>query len=272
VAVKAGQKIGVSLSFLNTSQQIPIRNLKATFISADGVFTTEGSNSFFVQEVGPGKSFEKDINVFAKPDAEPKIYNLTIKLEYEDAKGNPYTSEELISIPIQQDAKLVVGDLNLSPENYVGQPIPIYIEFYNMGKATLYNLMIKVEGNFEEAKPSYFVGNFESGRSDYFDTMLTINTPGEISGRVLFTFEDSAGNPTEIAKEFVLNVMEAPAPPEMGEGMYPGMETPVESENNNNKMWIWGGSIIGAVVIIIVIIVLRKRHNKKKGMMFDEAI
>jgi len=270
VAVKAGQKIGVSLSFLNTSKQIPIRNLKATFVSLDGVFTTEGSNSFFVQEVGPGKSFQKDVNVFARPDAEPKIYNLTIKLEYEDDKGNPYTADELISIPVQQDAKLVVGDLNIPPENYAGQPIPIYVEFYNMGKATLYNLMIKVEGDFEEAKPSYFVGNFESGRSDYFDVMLTIYTPGEISGKVVFTFEDSAGNPSEIVKDFVLNVIEMPMPPDMGDGMYPGMEPPVESGNNN--LWIWIGSIAGIVIIIIVVIILRRRRNKKEGMIFDEAI
>lgn len=268
-AVKAGQKIGVSLSFLNTSQEIAIRNLKATLMSMDGVFTTEGSNSFFVQEVGPGNSFQKDISVFAKPDAEPKIYNLTIKLEYEDHKGNPYSSEELISIPVQQDSRLVLGDLNLPPENYVGQPIPLYIEFYNMGKATLYNLMIKLEGDFEGAKPSYFVGNFDSGRSDSFDVMFTVNSPGEVSGRVLFSFEDSAGNPTEIAKEFVLNVMEMPMPPDMGEGMYPGMEEPVEAEKDN--IWTWVGSIAAAVAIIVIII-LRKRHNKKKEMIFDEAI
>lgn len=78
---------------------------------------------------------------------------------------------------------------------------------------------------------------------------------------MLFSFEDSAGNPTEIAKEFVLNVMEMPMPPDMGEGMYPGMEEPVEPDNNN--IWIWAGSIAAAVVIIVIII-LRKRHNKRK--------
>lgn len=265
--VKAGQKVDVDLSFLNTSNTINIKNLKVSFMSEDGVFTTEGSNSFFVDSVSPGSSFKKDIGVHVKPDAEPKIYNLAVNLEYEDDKGNPFETKEFISIPVIQDARLMLGDLNLSPENHVSQPIPLYIEFYNMGKATLYNLMIRVEGDFDGNKPSYFVGNFESGRSDSFDANIMTDTPGELHGKIIFTFEDSSGNETELIEEFTIDVMEMP--PDMDE--FDDSMMPSEDEKISKKT-IWGWIIGGAGAAIVVFILFRRWRNKKDGEMFNESL
>lgn len=267
--VEAGQDIDVGLSFLNTNKSTTIKNLKISFMSDEGVFTTEGSNSFFVDSVSPGSSFTKDITVFVKPDAEPKIYSLAVNLEYEDDKGNPFEAKEFISIPVVQDSRLVLGDLNLSPENYVGQPIPLYIEFYNMGKGTLYNFMIKVDGNFDGPKPNYFVGNFESGRSDSFDANIMVNEPGEVEGKIIFTFEDVSGNQTEVVEDFTVDVMEMEMPPDMGDFDDPMMPPEDEGRGKGAK---WGWAIGGSIAAIATFIFIRRRQIKKKGEMFDESL
>ena len=63
--------------------------------------------------------------------------------------GNPFTAKETISTRVLQSPRLVTSDLSMMPETFVGQPVSVYLDFYNMGKSTLYNLMITVEGDFD---------------------------------------------------------------------------------------------------------------------------
>ena len=73
----------------------------------------------------------------------------------------------------------------------MGQSFPVTLDFYNMGRSTLYNMMVKCEGNFDIQDANYFAGNFEPGRTDYYEAYITPTEPGEIKGAVIFTFEDS---------------------------------------------------------------------------------
>ena len=48
---------------------------------------------------------------------------------------------------------------------------PVSLEFYNTGKVTLYNMMVKIEGDFQTENGQYYVGNFQSGNSEHFEDM-----------------------------------------------------------------------------------------------------
>jgi hypothetical protein len=269
--VKAGHEANLELSFLNTSQKEVVRNLKITFMSDDGTFTTVGTNTFFVDSIAPGKSIKKQIKLAVKPDAEPKVYPISIKFDYEYDKNKTAEGQEMISIPVEQEQRLVLGDVNIPPDVIVGQPVPLFIEFYNMGKSVLYNLMVRVDGDFEGQKPTYFVGNFEPGRSDSFDGTITPTMPGELQGKIIFSFEDAAGNQMEMEKEFSMDIGEMPPPPMEGEE---GMGE-VEDDHNTKfykkiTPWQWALICVGIAGIIIGIIIIRKKRLKKKGAMFDE--
>jgi len=164
----------------------------------------------------------------------------------------------------------------MMPETFVGQPVSVYLDFYNMGKSTLYNLMITVEGDFDGQGLSYYVGNFEPGRTDYYDATFIPMNPGMQKGSVLFTFEDANGKITEYRKEFELNVMEMsfPEPSFDDPGMYPGVDMPgMDMPGGPSKPGIWiyigiGGAVL--IVAVVVVVVLRKRSVRRKELSLDE--
>ncbi len=267
--INAGQQFTLDLSILNTSKTSTISNIKVSLASDDGTFSTVNSNSFYIDQIAPKASVSKQVTFTSKADAAPKQYTISVNYEYEDEKGNPYNTKDVVGIPLLQSPRLVVGDMSIPPEAYVGNPIPVNVSFFNMGKSTLYNLMVKLEGNFRIEGTSYFVGNFESGKSDSFDGALVPETPGPVNGFVIFTYEDADGKPQELKKEIAINAMEMPAPQPMpGEGEMP----PVES---GFKIPLWAYIASGAVilaVIIMAVLLIRRKIKKRKELMFDEEL
>lgn len=281
--VNAGDDFNLKMSFLNTSKTVDVSNIKVTVSSADGVFTpTETGNTFFLESIPSKQNIERELLLHVKPDAEQKSYMLTVDFEYEDDKGNPYTAKETMSVRVLQSPRLVTGQLNMMPETFVGQPVSIYLDFYNMGKSILYNLMVSVEGDFQGQNLSYYVGNFESGRTDFFDVSITPMSAGTQTGSVLFSFEDANGKQLEVRKEFTLNVMEMmqegpmldengmPIDPGMGKPGMPGMDG-IPGGAPAVSLWVY--IIIGVVVLgigVVVFIILRKRHVRRKELSLDE--
>lgn len=276
--VQAASDFTVKMSFLNTSRTTNVSNIKVTVSSDDGTFTpTDSGNTFYLESIPSKQSVERELVLHVKPDAEQKSYILTVNFDYEDDKGNPYTTKETMSVRVLQNPRLVTGEMSLPPETFVGQPLSIYVDFYNMGKSTLYNMMIKAEGNFQGQNLSNYVGNFEPGRTDSFDTSITPSAPGELTGNVVFSFEDANGKVTEIRKEFKVNVTEMPQPgPMVDENGIPidkgGMVNGIPGGQTAKKFNILFVVIPAVVVIagIVVFILLRKRHVRRKELTLDE--
>lgn len=281
--VNAGEDFKLKMSFLNTSKTTDVSNIKVTVASDDGTFTpTDSGNTFYIEGIPSKQNVERELLLHVKPDAEQKSYMLTVDFEYEDDKGNPFTAKETMSVRVLQNPRLVTGDLNLAPEAYVGQPVQFYLDFYNMGKSTLYNLMVKLEGEFDGQNLSYYVGNFEPGRTDFFDVSAMPRTAGQQNGSILFTFEDANGKKVEVRKEFSLNVMEMAAQGPMVDpnGMPIGKDGMVIGPDgkpvNGSKLaglsiWIYIGAGAGLLVVAaVVFLILRRRHIRRKEMSLDE--
>ncbi len=268
--VKAGENFQMRLSFFNTNQSKSVRNIKIYLTSEVGsnpaagessgsVFTpVDSSNTFFIDSIPAKKTVEKNITMFTIPDALAKTHEITANIEYEDNAGNEYKVEELIGVPVVQQSRLEVGEVGVQGEGFIGEPTPVSVEFYNTGKVTLYNLMVKLEGDFDTENPQHYVGNFESGKSDYFDSTLIAFEPGLTQGTILFTYEDSTGEMQEFRKTFELNVMDMPPMDEYD----PDMDFMPEEENGSifKSPWFW----IPVIIVLIIAGVLFGRHRKKK--------
>lgn len=278
--VKAGEQFDMNLSFYNTNSSKAIKNIKIYLTAEPGssnqqsanagssVFTPiNSSNTFYIDSIAAKSRVNQKITMFTIPDALAKTHTITANLEYEDSDGNEYTARELIGVPVVQQSKLEVGGVNVFPEATVGHPTPVSLEFYNTGKVTLYNLMIKLEGDFDTENGQYYVGNFESGGSNYFDGMVVPYEEGEVTGAVVFTYEDSTGETQEIREEFTLNVMEMPPMDE-----YPGdFDFPMEEEKSGilKSKWLW--IVVAAIAIVGGTVFVKKRKEKKEEeMALDE--
>lgn len=276
--VKAGEDFKLKLSFLNTSSTAVVSNIKVSLTSDDGVLTpSNSSNTFFIEAIGTKESVEKELILHVKPDADAKSYILSANFDYEDEKGTPITSKETVSVPVTQNPRLVTGELSLPPETFTGQPMQVCIDFYNMGKSILYNLMVTAEGDFQGQNLSYYVGNFESGRSDSFDTSIIPNTAGALKGSIVFSFEDANGKKNEVRKEFNVNVTEMKQETAMPQGGANGIMIgpdgkPVAQAAGGFHFSFLVVGVIALVVIaaVVTFIILRKKHIKRKEMSLDE--
>lgn len=279
--VKAGENFNMTLSFYNTSSKKAVKNIKI-FLTAEAGSNSDGSgggssaftpvdssNTFYIDSIPPKGRVEKTITMFTIPDAIAKTHTITANFEYEDSEGTELKDIELIGVPVVQNARLETGELSYFPEAMVGEPVPVSLEFYNTGKVTLYNMMVKLEGNFQMENGSYYVGNFASGGSEFFEGMVIPNEPGELTGEVVFTYEDSTGQEQELRKDFTLNVMEMPPMEE-----FPGDMPPMEDQKPGGikgilkSKWLWISLV--AILAIVGGVIIYKKKKKKKEMSFDE--
>lgn len=284
--VKAGENFTLNLTFLNTSKVKAVENMKINLVvdekseeTGGSVFTpVQSSNTFYIDRLAPGEKSQKQLVMYTIPDALAKTYVVTAVFEYEyeeDGQLKTNKMEDVFGIPVIQPAKLEVTDVIVSEPAYVGEPLYISSEFYNMGKVKLSNLMVKVEGDFDTRESNYFVGNFDIGASDYYEASITPLQAGEAKGKVVYTFEDAAGEEHRIEKEFTVNVMEAEAVMNPFPGDYFPEDTGMNGEMGQ-KTYTFPvvPVIIGVVVLagVIILIVVLKRRKKKKELMLDENI
>lgn len=273
----AGNEFEMNLSFYNTNAKKAVKNIKIDLTSQDtsksdsntagsSVFTpVDSSNTFYIGRIAPSGKVEKTIKMFVVPDATAKTYNITANFEYEDDENNEYKSSENIGVPVYQESKLDIDPINYQTNAMVGDNIPITANFYNTGKVTLYNFKVTLTAdNATVNNGTYYIGNFNSGGQDVYEGSIMPNEPGEIKGKLKFTYEDSTGEVKE--KEEDINITVEEAPPVDENAGPDGM--PMPDGAIGEAPWYKKPLFIVPVALVILgaigFVVFKKLKNKKK--------
>ena len=229
--VKAGNIFDFTFEIMNTNDSIDAKNIKVTVSGASNAFSvTAGGNSFFVNSIKAQETAPITINLKASAAATTGAYPIQIKIEYEyeGMKATDTYSGEVVDEEILLQVK---ENLRPSVENvYVGswdtpmlnQPTAMNFEFYNMGKSTLNNTYVTIEGDFmlSNGSNSYYIGNIAAGMPEYIEFDVVPLVEGDAVGKMIIHMEDSNGDEVTMEKEFTAFVM--------GEMMWedPGFEDP----------------------------------------------
>lgn len=270
VIVMAGEEFDLNMEFLNTHKDKAVRNIKMFLTLSEetssdsektgNIFTpVDSSNTFYFDSIGAKGKVNKKLRLFVVPDAQPKTYTLTVNFEYEDLEGNEFTATELLGINVKQKTELDLDEFTLPNQIEMGMPINVSFSYYNTGKVTLRNLMIRIEGDVESASKSTYIGNLESGASDYYEGEFSALNMGQLPVSIIISYDDPSGETIEIKRDFDLTVIE---PMMIDEGM--GME------DFNQKPPIWQnvklmagiGAAVLAFIALMIILGIRK-HRKK---------
>ncbi|MDR1689963.1 MAG: hypothetical protein LBS21_15360 [Clostridiales bacterium] len=289
IVVGAGQNFDLSITFLNTHAERTIKNVKAYFTSQDEtekkgtVFTpVDASNTFYIDEIAPKAEVDKNITFYTVPDAAPRNYNVSVNFEYEDEDGTEYKTVEQFGVNVKQITKLDTGDINIPEEGFVGQPISVYFDFFNTGKVTLSNLLIKMEGEFDMSTTSSYYSNLAPGASDMYDMSFTPIEAGTKTGSIVITYEDDAGEQIEVRRDFTVNVMDTGGfgamDPGMGMGMPGEMEMLPEEKGIfgkildfiKNPIFIVSASVAVVVIVLIIVFSVRRARRKRRELELDE--
>lgn len=258
--IYAGETFDVTVTLRNTSSSEDIQNLQIGFKDTQEVAklvpASGGSNTLYIKKIAKGDSVTEVISLQTAPDTEAKAYTLGLDFSYEGASDNKaYTAGETIAIPILQKIRVKFDDPTIyDSEAWVGQSCGMYVRMYNMGKSSLYNCMIEVEGEGLEMEETYFGGNISSGSTMSADFSVIPSVAGEIQGEVVITYEDVYGEPSEERLPFTLMVNEEVTfdDPMMGmEGM-DGMEVYGQGmEESGGGMPWWGWVLCGLGVVAL---------------------
>lgn len=321
--VNMGEEFNFTFTLKNTSQEKTIKNLIVNLGSVDGaILPASGSNSFYIEEIPAGETKTLSLKLTSKNNPDTTSFPLNITMEYEDAKANPYTADEELTIPVYLPFKLTLQNQSYPTYGMVWNGVPITVDYINQGKGTIYNLTATVEGTLLEAAPpmepmpeydpetgeeiipeasdmtddingdgisddltsainpdmpvftvetpSTYLGNIESGSSDYFETTITPQVAGLIEGRVIFSFEDAAGNPQEIIETFQMQVDEMPPV----EPYDPSLDTfePMPEENAGIPTAAKAALAAAALIAAIVGLKIASKKRKAKKLADDEAL
>lgn len=267
----AGEKFSIKLAILNTSSEEAVKNIQLTLSNEGGVIlpADNGSNTVYIDRIGAGETVEKTLTFQSAPDAEAKAHSLVAKFNYESTKTlKAYEATETITLPISQRMRVRIDDPMVYGDAMLEQSIPVSFSLYNMGKSTLYNCLVDVEGNGLKMEESFYGGNISSGNTMRADFNVIPSAAGQIEGKVIITYEDVYGEQTTVEKPLTLNVLENMMPDEGmvgpdGEVFKPGMEPAQPQGGLPTGLIIAIGAAVLIGVIVLLVLLKRKRRRKQ---------
>lgn len=254
--IVAGDKFSLNFTFKNTHLSKKITNMKVVVNSTDGTFIIDNSsNAFYVQNLDPQSEISKTISFRTKQDTLSGAYPITVNFEYEDADGTSYSPNETINIPITEKSNLSIDNISGPYELYQGNSGYVSFEYYNKGKASISNLSVSVEGDYTAKSETNYIGNVEPGKGSYSEVEVVANNPGEASGTLVFTFEDSSGNVITTKRSFGGTVYEDMPMPDYND--QPVINPDVQPTQDNTGMPWWQLTLIGLGCFVVTLIIVR---------------
>ena len=283
--VSAGDEFDLFMTFQNSSAARAVYNIKISLVSLEAtegqgaVFTPVGaSNTLFIDRLGPRETVDRQIRMFAVPDAPPRVYNIEVIFEYEDADFFEFEETEQISITVRQTTRIELGHLSIPDHGFMFQPVMVDFNIINSGRVALANLRVALEGNFDSRGVDDFVGNIGRGNTTTFTGQFTPLEPGEQRGVITVSGEDATGELIYYSHEFVIFVED------MGDDMFGG-DFMMEGGRGGMDMmggefggfgmygedgggiawWMWlaGGLAVVAVGGGIAFFVIKKKRNNR---------
>ena len=253
--IYAGETFDLEFTIKNTSDSTNLQNVQihikdagetATIVPASG-----GSNTLYISKIGKGQSSSQKVSLQTAPDAAAKAYTLNVDFSYESASTNAaHTANETIAVPILQKIRLKCDEPTVYDEvSYLNSGTSMSIKMYNMGRSSVYNCIVDVEGNGLKLEESYFGGTLSAGSTLAADISVIPSEAGDIQGTVVISYEDVYGEPGEERLPFTLHVEDPNAGMEgiegtEGDGMGGDMADP--GMEGGSKGFPWWGWAIGA--------------------------
>ncbi|MCR5683922.1 MAG: hypothetical protein K6G81_00680 [Lachnospiraceae bacterium] len=290
--LRAGETFDFSFSIKNTHQTKAAKNIKITLSQAESIFApAEGTNIFYIDAIEPGEIDIKTITLKTKNDATTGDYAINITMEYEyddmsqvDREKGGVSEESSIKLRATENYRPVIENVSIESWEgvYVDTPVDLSFEFYNMGKSTLGNVYVTVEGDFALANNSSmsYVGAVNGYSQEFINPSVVALVPGEATGILTVHFEDSNGDEVTISQEFTEYVQEYGGGgfdfPEEGDwgGDFPiddgGMGEEKTGLLSKIKPWMWIVLVIVVAAAITVPIVVHKSKKAKKAKVDED--
>lgn len=252
--VMAGEIFTITIHIQNTSKTTNVCNGKFLVGNEAGSFTpTNGSNAVFVESIKAGETGDIVMEMKAGADLAQKNYNLVVKGDFDDGRGNNFTSSDSLIVPVYQKVDFNVTEISMSPSMLgVGEEGTLMFTINNLSNAGVNNVNVSLKNSPVTAEETY-VGNI-AGSSSAYATMIVTGTEESALGdtsivqlTVVISYEDSEGTKETIEKAVSYSV----GLDEFDDGMDVMDEYDDYDEYEDDEFYI---SPIGIVLIVLVVL------------------
>ena len=271
-AVSAGSSFDITLTCRNSHRRMYLDNVLMQVTVPDELRLDHSSNSFYIDHVEQQGDFTQAISLIASPEAAAGNYAIDIKFSYEYIEEDIRrweTMSQKIVVPIVQGARFETADIAVRPEYVVGKEFQIYSAFSNQSRGKLYNVSAQLESELICDKPVQYLGNLSEGESGTVDFKLLALQAGISTGKVLYTYENAAGQVFHKESTFDLNLVDPPVEEaeEPKDEPLPSatqvMTIPMETEVRTDMTPVYVSLAFTAVVIVIFVIALKRQKEEK---------
>lgn len=207
----------------------------------------------------PGEQADVQIPVDVLHRASAEPHQLELELTARHAEGEPAKSTLRYSVPVAQEARLRLGEPQLPRQAMQGENVSFSMNFMNMGKGKLNNILMRSDIEGFRGTGSVLIGSLEPGESRVGQVNLRAGEEtGEKSGQLLIENEDSYGKPYSTAIPLESSLVERPTlvPAENKK------EEAAQDKTNPREYIAWGSCGLLIVIIIAQSLVLRRKIRR----------
>ncbi len=200
----AGEKASLTVTVRNTSSRQQVKNIKLSFADESGEIWPEGTGATYCAQIGAGGAYTWKFAVNALTTAQSRPHPALITMEYEDGMGQPYSTSDRIILQLRQPVRLEYEEPSLPPRVTQGDTVPFSMTLMNLGKSTIYNVLLKFEIPGLAGGGGVLVGTIPPGESQSGATNFRVDSdlPSDVSGTLTLSYEDDYGESYE--KEIAL--------------------------------------------------------------------
>ncbi len=276
VKLEAGKDTTWTLTVKNYGSKA-IENMKVTLLSESRDIQFE-KMSWYQGYLGIGSTMDLSQTVLVSKKAAAEPVPVQLQFEYEDDKGNSYTSTEAVNLLVNQPQKAEVVNLSFPELVYSSDTEILTFQILNTGLADIYNARVSVEGKGLFPVQDVFLGNISAGESKEGEMQIFIGTLdmdvkgekeeqkggeyGVTSGTVTFSFEDENGK----VKEQKLDINTEVKEPRI-------VELKIEKEKKETNQW-WITIIVILILTLVLVIIwlcFRIQYFKKRVDFHEET-
>lgn len=228
--VVAGDPFEIQITLQNTSKETAVKNVKIDLSEAGNAFLpSSGSSTLFISSLAQGESCTVSMELLSMLSLSPSVYQVTVRLNYDALNSDSQiVSNESISVRVTQIPQIKISPIQTAPASaQLGQFINLMAGVYNIGKSTVYNVLVQISGEDNILTESeVFLGNIEQGKSGIVDTYLTAVGLGETTILITVQYENEQGDVFTFTSKSDYFVSETVLPP--------AVDVPKPTENDSN--------------------------------------
>lgn len=256
--VECGKKFTTKITLRNTSKKEPAKNMMVTVSPGENVELAGKTDSVYVEEIGAGRMAVVSFPLRIRAAAPQGQYSIGVAMEYADSKANTYTVQGSVKVTAGQRTNIEVAPVQVPGEIQMGETVEFQTQVMNTGRAKLYNVRAVLEADGLRVSAPAFIGDMEAGTSMTGSMELTAeglsgeSLYGTTSGRIIYYYEDEAGNEKSQEHAFETFIRS------------PFDEQEEKNDDDDTGHWWIIMTVIGVFLVESVILFFMKRSRERQ--------